>query len=63
MYFGLKTYTQPVGRYANTPLTETAPAMESDLPSNVSPVLILMAALLAMTVPFIEVPEAMMSAP
>ena len=54
---------QPIGVYANIPLIVTAPAVERALPSSVSFVFISIAALFAITVPLIVVPEAMLTKP
>src|ERR1041385_618581 len=52
-----------MGVYANTVLMVIAPVVDKALPSSVSPALILIAALFAITVPFIDVPEAMLTSP
>jgi hypothetical protein len=54
---------QPIGVYPKIPSTVIAPAVESALPSSVSPVFKLMAALFAIIVPRIVVPEAISTNP
>ena len=54
---------QPIGIYASMPFTVTAPVVESALPSSVSFGFIVIAALLAIIVPFIAVAEAILTRP
>src|SRR5687768_9862513 len=54
---------QPTGVYARIPLTEIAPVVDNARPSSSTSVAIVMAALFAITLPFILVPAAMATAP